>query len=107
MRQTLCFLLRAHVEFEIVCESVNGSAALSKTAELQPDGILLDISLPDMNGLDVARQMKTVSPSAEILLLSEPDLLPMVKEGLREGARGYVLKSDAPERVGGCDSAGR
>jgi CheY-like chemotaxis protein len=83
VRQALCSLLRAHVEFEIVCESVNGSAAISKTAELQPDVILLDISLPDMNGLEVARQMNTVSPSAEILLLSEHDLLPMVKEGLR------------------------
>jgi len=99
VRQALCSLLTAHVEFEIVCESVNGSAAISKTAELQPDVILLDISLPDMNGLEVARQMKTVSPSAEILLLSEHDLLPMVKEGLRAGARGYVLKSDAPDEL--------
>jgi DNA-binding NarL/FixJ family response regulator len=99
VRQALCSLLTAHVEFEIVCESVNGSAAISKTAELQPDVILLDISLPDMNGLEVARQMKTVSPSAEILLLSEHDFLPMVKEGLRAGARGYVLKSDAPDEL--------
>ncbi|PYX53846.1 MAG: hypothetical protein DMG76_23970 [Acidobacteria bacterium] len=59
-------LLSAHVEFEIVCESVNGSAAISKTAELQPDVILLDISLPDMNGLEAARQMKSAAPSAEI-----------------------------------------
>ena len=78
---------------------MNGLAAIGKTAELQPDVILLDINLPDMNGLEVARQMKTVSPSAEILLLSEHDLLPMVKEGLRAGARGYVLKSDAPDEL--------
>jgi DNA-binding NarL/FixJ family response regulator len=83
IRQALCSLLRAHVEFEIVCESVNGSAAISKTAELHPDVILLDINLPDMNGLEVARQMKIVSPSAEMLLLSEHDLWPMVKEGSR------------------------
>ncbi len=95
VRQALCSLLSAHVEFEIVCESVNGSAAISKTAELQPDVILLDINLPDMNGLEAARQMKSAAPSAEILLLSEHDLLPMVQEGLRAGARGYVLKSDA------------
>ena len=95
IRQALCSLLRAHVDFEIVCESVNGSAAISKAAELQPDVILLDINLPDMNGLDVARRMKVVAPSTEILLLSEHDLLPMVQEGLRAGARGYVMKSDA------------
>ena len=99
IRHALCSLLRAHVEFEIVCESVNGLAAIGKTAELQPDVILLDINLPDMNGLEVARQMKIVCPSAEILLLSEHDLWPMVKEGLRAGARGYVLKSDAPDEL--------
>ena len=54
VRQALCSLLTAHVEFEIVCESVNGSSAISKTAELQPDVILLDINLPDMNGLEAA-----------------------------------------------------
>jgi DNA-binding NarL/FixJ family response regulator len=99
VRQALCSLLRAHVEFEIVCESANGSAAISKAAELQPDVILLDINLPDTNGLDVARQLKMVAPSAEILLLSEHDLLPMVSEGLRAGARGYVMKSDAPDEL--------
>jgi DNA-binding NarL/FixJ family response regulator len=99
IRHALCSLLRAHVEFEIVCESVNGLAAIGKTAELQPDVILLDINLPDMNGLEVARQMKIVCPSAEIFLLSEHDLWPMVKEGLRAGARGYVLKSDAPDEL--------
>jgi DNA-binding NarL/FixJ family response regulator len=98
-------LLSAHAEFEIVCESVNGSAAISKTAELQPDVILLDINLPDMNGLEAARQMKSASPFAEILLLSEHDLWPIVQEGLRAGARGYVLKSDAA-RVGDSDSTG-
>jgi DNA-binding NarL/FixJ family response regulator len=92
-------LLRAYVEFEIVCESVNGSAAISKTAELQPDVILLDINLPDMNGPEVARRMKLVAPSAEILLLSEHDLLPMMQEGLRVGARGFVMKSDAREEL--------
>jgi CheY-like chemotaxis protein len=99
IRQALCSLLSAHIDFEIVCESVNGLAAISKAAELQPDVILLDINLPDMNGLEVAKRMKAVSPSAEILLLSEHDLFPMVQEGLRAGARGYLLKSDAPREL--------
>jgi DNA-binding NarL/FixJ family response regulator len=81
------------------CESANGSAAISKAAELLPDVILLDINLPDMNGLGVARRMKSAAPSAEILLLSEHDLLPMVPQGLRAGASGYVLKSDAPHEL--------
>jgi len=99
VRQVLCSLLSADIEFEIVCESVNGVGAISKAIELQPNVILLDINLPDMNGLEAARQMKSAAPSAEILLLSEHDLLPMVQEGLRAGARGYLLKSDAPHEL--------
>jgi len=106
VRQALCSLLRAHVEFEIVCESVNGWAAISKTADLQPDVIPLDINLPDLNGLEVARQMKTVSPSAETLLLSEHGLLPMVKEGLRGGRTRLGVAVRRSRRVGDCDSAG-
>jgi DNA-binding NarL/FixJ family response regulator len=78
---------------------VNGAGAISKAIELQPDVILLDINLPDMNGLEAAKMMKSAAPSAEILLLSEHDLLPMVQEGLRAGARGYLLKSDAPHEL--------
>ncbi len=99
IRQTLASLLSSYTEFAIVHQSVNGVGAISKAGELQPDVILLDINLPDMNGLEVTRQIKSVAPSAEILLLSEHDLLPMVREGLRAGARGYLLKSDAPQEL--------
>jgi DNA-binding NarL/FixJ family response regulator len=99
IRQTLFSLLSAHTDFEIVGECLDGSAAITKASELQPDVILLDINLPGMNGLEVTRQMKRVVPSAEILLLSEHDLIPMVREGLRAGARGYVLKSDAAHEL--------
>jgi DNA-binding NarL/FixJ family response regulator len=99
IRQALASLLSSHPEFTIIHQSVNGVGGISKAGELQPDVVLLDINLPDMNGLDVTRQIKSVAPSAEILLLSEHDLLPMVREGLRAGARGYLLKSDAPREL--------
>jgi DNA-binding NarL/FixJ family response regulator len=99
IRQILTSLLSSYTEFAIVHQSVNGVGAISKVGELQRDVILLDINLPDMNGLEVTRQIKSVAPSAEILLLSEHDLLPMVREGLRAGARGYLLKSDAPQEL--------
>lgn len=55
--------------------------------------------LPDTNGLEVARRIKGITPSAEILLLSERCLVAMVQEGLRAGARGYLLKSDAAQEL--------
>jgi chemotaxis response regulator CheB len=104
IRHALCTLLSAHVEFQIVCESVSGAAAISKAGELQPDVILLDINLPDMNGLEVARQVKKVSPSAEILLLSEHDVLPMVQEGLTRWRTRLPAQVRRSSRVGDCDS---
>jgi len=56
VRQALRTLLTAHVEFQLVGESVNGAGAVSKALELQPDVILLDINLPDMNGFEAARR---------------------------------------------------
>jgi CheY-like chemotaxis protein len=60
IRQTLASLLSSYTEFAIVHQSVNGVGAISKAGELQPDVILLDINLPDMNGLEVTRQIKSV-----------------------------------------------
>lgn len=92
-------MLGSQTEFELVGKCVSGAEAISRAGELQPDVILLDISLPDMNGLEVARRIKAIMPAAEILLLSEHSLLPMVQEGLRAGARGYLLKSDAAQEL--------
>jgi DNA-binding NarL/FixJ family response regulator len=79
--------------FEIVCECVNASGAVEKTEVVQPDLVILDISLPDMDGLEVVRRIRAVSPSTEILLCSEHPH--MVRAGLKAGARRYLLKSDA------------
>jgi DNA-binding NarL/FixJ family response regulator len=94
VRNILCQqLLGSQADFEIVCECVDASGAVEKTEEMQPDVVVLDISLPDMDGLEVVRRIKTVSPSTEILLCSEHPH--MVRAGLEAGARGYLLKSDA------------
>jgi DNA-binding NarL/FixJ family response regulator len=93
VRNILCQLLGSQADFEIVCECVNASGAFQKTEEMQPDVVILDISLPDMDGLEVVRRIRTVSPSTEILLCSEH--AHMVSAGLEAGARGYLLKSDA------------
>jgi two-component system response regulator NreC len=71
VRNILCQLLGSQADFEIVCECVNASGAFQKTEEMQPDVVILDISLPEMDGLEVVRRIRTGSPSTEILLCSE------------------------------------
>jgi DNA-binding NarL/FixJ family response regulator len=93
VRNMLCQLLGSQADFEIVCECVDASGAIEKTGEMQPEVVILDISLPDMDGLEVVRGIRTVSPLTKILLCSEH--AHMVRAGLDAGARGYLLKSDA------------
>jgi len=99
IRHTLASLLGSCAEFKLVGECISGAEAICRAGQLRPDVILLDISLPDINGLEVARRIKAITPAAEILLLSEHCLVAMVQEGLRAGARGYLLKSDAAQEL--------
>jgi len=71
VRRGLCTFLTADLGFEVVGEATMGKEALLKAAELQPDVIVLDISLPDIDGLEVTRRMRKIAPNSEILLVSE------------------------------------
>jgi DNA-binding NarL/FixJ family response regulator len=70
VRGVICRLLRAEPDFTVIGEAVNGAEALSKAQELQPHVIVLDLSPPDMDGLTVAKKIRDVTPSAEILRVS-------------------------------------
>jgi DNA-binding NarL/FixJ family response regulator len=93
VRNILCQILGSQADFDIVCECVDASGALEKTEEMQPAVVILDISLPDMDGIEIVRRIRAVSPSTETLLCSEH--AHMVSAGLEAGARGCLLKSDA------------
>ena len=71
VRKLLCRLLQAESDFTVIGEAVNGAQALLKAQELQPDVILLDISLPDVDGLTMAEKLRDVVPAAEILVVSD------------------------------------
>src|SRR5437899_7789101 len=95
VRKGLRFLLEAQPGWEICAEAANGREAVAKAQELRPDVDLLDLTMPDLNGLEAARQILKAIPTTEVLILTMHESEETIREVLRAGARGYVLKSDA------------
>jgi len=83
----------------VVSEVSDGWDAVRKAQELQPDLMLLDIGLPELNGIEAARQIRRCSPRTSILFLSENRCTEIVQEALKTGAVGYVVKSDAAREL--------
>ena len=88
-------MFQRHSELQVIGEASDGLQAVQKTQELQPDLIPLDIGLPILNGIEVARRIREVSPKSTILFVSENRSLDVVEKALSTGACGYVVKSDA------------
>jgi DNA-binding NarL/FixJ family response regulator len=82
-------------EWEVCGEASTGREAVSAADRLKPDIIVMDISMPDMNGLDATRQILKDAPQTEVLILSMHESEQIVHDVLNSGARGYLLKSDA------------
>jgi DNA-binding NarL/FixJ family response regulator len=79
--------------FEVVGEAADGQEAQRIAAKTQPDVAILDVSMPVLNGVDAARELKKSLPKTKVILLTKHDEDQYVTEALRAGARGYVLKS--------------
>src|SRR5258706_4829886 len=78
----------------IVGEAMNGREAVEKASKLKPDVAIVDISMPDLDGLQATRQIREAAPSTEVVILTMHESDQMVRRVLEAGARGYVLKSD-------------
>jgi DNA-binding NarL/FixJ family response regulator len=94
-RKLFCSALGKRPELQVVGEIIDGLEAVQKAEELQPDLIVLDIGLPSLNGIEVARQIRKLSPNSKILFVSQESSADVVQEVLRTGASGYVVKTDA------------
>ena len=95
VRRGICRILKSQADIEIVSEASDGAEAVCKVLEHRPDIVLLDITMPVMNGFDAARRIKHEIPSTLILMVSQFDSAPFAKEAIAAGASGYVVKSNA------------
>ena len=88
-------LLEADPEIEVIAEAGDGREAAHLTLKSKPDVLIVDLTMPELNGLDAIRQIRKESPQVELLVFSMHDSEDLIREVLSAGARGYVLKSDA------------
>ena len=94
-RRFIRLALLPNAKLQVIGEVSDGLKAVERAHELQPDLILLDIGLPRLNGIEAAARIKEVSPTSKILFVSENRSHELAQEALRNGAGGYVVKSDA------------
>ncbi len=93
VRQGLRLLLEAQPDLSVVGEAADGAEALTLTASLTPDVVLLDLIMPGMSGLDVLRQLRAVGSASRVLVLTSSLEDHIVSQALQAGAHGYLLKT--------------
>jgi DNA-binding NarL/FixJ family response regulator len=95
VRRGLCEMLNSQPGWEVCGEASNGHEAVKLALKLKPDVAVLDLSMPDLNGLEATRRIRRESPQTEVLIFTMHETEHLIREVLAAGARGYVLKSDA------------
>jgi DNA-binding NarL/FixJ family response regulator len=92
-------LLGGESDIDVVAEASNGREAVEKAARFKPAVVLMDIRMPELDGLQATREILAANPEARILILTTFDLDEYIYEALRAGASGFVLKDDPPEQL--------
>lgn len=95
LRAGLRMMLNAQPDMEVIGEAQDGRQAINATMHFQPDIVLMDITMPDMNGIEATRQIKRIAPEVKVLVLTMHENDEYVFQALRAGASGYILKEAA------------
>ncbi|WP_396223424.1 response regulator [Gemmatimonas sp.] len=99
VREGLRYVLDADPVIEVVAEASNGRVAVELALEFRPDVVVFDITMPEETGLKAAARVRELLPAAKVLLLSMHDQGEYVREGMRIGTHGYLLKDSAGEEL--------
>jgi DNA-binding NarL/FixJ family response regulator len=95
VRRGLASLLQSHEGWEICGDAKDGREAVEKAKQLKPDIVIVDVGMPNLNGLAATRQLLQHNPQQKVIVLTITDSDQVIREALDAGARGFVLKSDA------------
>ena len=99
VRDGLRILLEAHSDIGVVANAANGREAVRLALQLRPDVVIMDIAMPEMNGIEATQQIQDASPSTQVLILSMHSTTEHIFRALQAGARGYLLKESAGSEV--------
>jgi DNA-binding NarL/FixJ family response regulator len=99
VRGGLRMILDAQPDLQVVGEAADGRAALQRARELTPDLVLMDVRMPELDGLETTRHLLGRDPSAKVVVLTTFDLDDYVYEAIRAGASGFLLKSAPPQQL--------
>jgi DNA-binding NarL/FixJ family response regulator len=95
MREGICALLRKHPEMEVIGQAADGRSAVDMVKQLQPDVVVMDIGMPNLNGIEATQQMVAENPHIKVMALSTHSDGSIVAKMIKAGATGYMLKESA------------
>jgi DNA-binding NarL/FixJ family response regulator len=99
IRRGVQTILHPFPEWELCGEADNGNDAIRLTQELKPEVIIMDLSMPGLNGIEATRAIRKTHPDVKIVLLTLHESAELVRSAFRAGARGYLLKTDAEQEL--------